>query len=50
MCCPDHVISKSDHGLAIICLILNIIIPGFGTIINAIGGSHAFEGIVYGIL
>ena len=49
MCCDDHSINEMDKNMALVCLILNIFIPGIGTIINGATG-HNHVGIVYGIL
>ena len=49
MCCPDHVIAVTDVGMANICLVLNIIWPGLGTIINACYGKHACTGVLIGL-
>mmetsp|Transcript_7866 Transcript_7866/g.7349 ORF Transcript_7866/g.7349 Transcript_7866/m.7349 type:complete len:92 (+) Transcript_7866:32-307(+) len=50
MCCPDEAIAKMDPTPALICLILNILWPGLGTMINACYGDHVGAGICYGLL
>ena len=48
--CKDSVV-KLDKGLAIVCLILNIIFPGVGTMISACTGSKFNQlALIYGIL
>lgn len=51
MCCPDHVIRIVDPDISTLCLILNIFIPGAGTILNAFADSQQrFIGVLLGIL
>ena len=43
--------NRSDHSLAVLCLVLNIFVPGFGTIINAYQSHHnRGTGVCIGIL
>ena len=49
--CGEDTANPSDHGLAVLCLVLNIFVPGFGTIINAYQSHHQRgTGVCYGIL
>ncbi|CDW91067.1 UNKNOWN [Stylonychia lemnae] len=49
--CPPEMITSTGSGLAVICLLFNIFIPGFGTMINACAGTqYVGKGICYGIL
>ena len=50
MCCPDEAIHPIDHTMAIVCLLLNIFLPGVGTIVHACMGTNSGPGIIYGIL
>ena len=50
MCCPDHAIGKTGNCLALICFILNIFLPGIGTMINSFFAKRCCEGFAYGIL
>mmetsp|Transcript_25619 Transcript_25619/g.24913 ORF Transcript_25619/g.24913 Transcript_25619/m.24913 type:complete len:80 (+) Transcript_25619:2-241(+) len=50
MCCPDESIAKMDQSMAIVCLVLNILIPGIGTMINACYHEKPAAGVCYGIL
>lgn len=50
MCRPDSAIALTNSSIAAICLILNVFIPGFGTIVNAFHGEHKLMGIVLGFL
>ncbi len=51
MCCPDEAIHPIEKNMAIVCLLLNIFIcPGLGTIVHAVMGTNAGQGIIYGIL
>ena len=50
MCCPDEVIATTDETMAIVCLVLNIILPGVGTMVNAYYSKYTCTGICFGIL
>eukprot|EP00347_Sterkiella_histriomuscorum_P018022 403347084 len=50
MCCDDKSINATSSGIALACLILNIFIPGMGTILNAGVGYRVCPGVLYGIL
>ena len=48
--CKDAVV-KLDKTLAIVCLVLNIILPGVGTMISACTGSDFnATALIYGVL
>eukprot|EP00347_Sterkiella_histriomuscorum_P002934 403366230 len=49
--CPPEMITSTGTGLAVICLLFNIFIPGVGTMINACAGTqYVGKGICYGLL
>lgn len=50
MCCPPETINRMNTPMATLCLILNVFIPGSGTIVNAVTGKHVGPGLLYGIL
>ena len=50
MCCPPEHINPTNGIAAMICLILNIFVPGTGTILNACLGVKVGPGLLYGIL
>lgn len=50
MCCPHSAINKTGTGLAYCCLITNIFLPGFGTMINSCAGFFSGAGFCYGLL
>ena len=49
MCCPAEDINPTNTIMATVCLILNIFLPGFGTMLNACMGVHVMAGLLYGI-
>ena len=49
MCCPEETINPTNTCMATICLVLNIFIPGSGTMINACFGQKCASGFIYGI-
>ena len=50
MCCPAEDINPTNGLMAIVCLILNVFLPGVGTIVNACLGVRVAPGVMYGIL
>ena len=50
MCCPDDKINPTNAVMATLCLLLNIFLPGVGTILNGCLGVHFVEGLCYGLL
>ncbi len=50
MCCPDTAINESPQLLAFLCLLLNIFMPGLGTMINACYGDFKGAGLFYGLM
>ena len=50
MCRPDSVIALTTSSLAATCLVLNVFIPGLGTIVNSLKGEFKLLGILLGIL
>ena len=50
MCCDESSINATTSGIALACLVLNVICPGLGTIINAVLGHKVCPGVLYGIL
>eukprot|EP00347_Sterkiella_histriomuscorum_P014763 403359625 len=49
MCCPEETINPMNTCMATLCLVLNIFIPGSGTILNACCGRHCAAGVLYGV-
>lgn len=49
-CCSEEDINPTNAAMAIVCLILNIFLPGFGTILNACLGVRVLPGLIYGFL
>ncbi|CDW74367.1 UNKNOWN [Stylonychia lemnae] len=50
MCCSEDSINATSSGMALVCLILNIFIPGAGTVVNAVSGHKVCPGVLYGVL
>ena len=49
-CCSEEDINPTNAAMATVCLILNIFLPGFGTILNACLGVRVLPGLIYGFL
>ena len=49
-CCSEEDINPTNAAMASVCLILNIFLPGFGTILNACLGVRVLPGLIYGFL
>ena len=50
MCCSEEDINITNPFMATACLILNIFLPGIGTIVNACSGVQICPGLLWGIL
>ena len=50
MCCPEEDINPTNGAMALTCLLLNIFLPGFGTILNACLGVRVTPGLMWGLL
>jgi TM2 domain-containing membrane protein YozV len=50
ICCTSSYITATEKSTAILCLILNIIFPGTGTIVNGCLGDQILISLFIGIL
>ena len=49
MCGDEHSINTISPHMAIVCLVINIFIPGLGTIINGLSGHKVCPGVFFGV-